>query len=288
MSDSGMNESYRDENSMDLRYVSIILPTYNRAYSIRRSIESILWQTYPYWELLVIDDGSADHTAEIVAEIASSDSRVHYYRQPRNRGVAAARNEGIRRAQYEFVAFQDSDDIWRDDKLEKQMKVFEDQPRVGMVYCAFEGEKQDGTRVRVPDSSIGVENLQGNMYKLLLQRNVIGAPTAVIRRECLDRAGGLDETLTCLEDWELFLRIARECEIGYAEEILLTIDIHNSGVSSRVGSYFQARCMMVAQHKAALLEFGIFQQTVEQILMMARDAGVMDQVAQMLQSMLAV
>lgn len=273
---------------MDLRYVSIILPTYNRAHSIRRSIESILRQTYPHWELLVIDDGSADHTAEIMAEIVSSDSRVHYYRQPHNRGAAAARNEGIRQAQYEFVAFQDSDDIWKDDKLEKQMKVFEDQPRVGMVYCAFEGEKQDGTRVRIPESSISVEDLQGNMYGLLLQRNVIDAPTVVIRKECLDRAGGFDETLTCLEDWELFLRIAREYEIGYAADTFLISDIHNSGVSSRVGGYFQARCMMVVQHKAALLEFGIFQQTVEQILMMAQDAGVMDQVAQMLQSMLTV
>lgn len=272
---------------MDEKYVSIILPTYNRAHSIRRSIESILRQTYPHWELLVIDDGSTDHTEEIVAEIAASDSRVRYYRQPQNRGVAAARNEGIRQAQYEYIAFQDSDDVWEEDKLEKQMRVFDDRPQVGMVYCAFEGEKQDGTIIRIPDNSMGIENLQGNMYRLLLQRNVIDAPTVVIRKECLDKVGGFDETLTCLEDWELFLRIAKEFEIGYAADALLISDIHNSGVSSRVGGYFQARCAMIVKHKAALLEYGIFQQTVEQMLIIAKDAGVLEQAAQMLQSMLA-
>lgn len=272
---------------MDEKYVSIILPTYNRAHSIRRSIESIVRQTYPHWELLVIDDGSADRTEEIVIEIAASDERVHYYRQPQNRGVAVARNEGIKCARYEYIAFQDSDDVWKEDKLEKQMRVFDDWPQVGMVYCSFEGEKQDGTKVRIPNSSMGIENLQGNMYRLLLQRNVIDAPTVVIRKECLDNVGVFDETLICLEDWELFLRVAKDYEIGYAADTLLLSDIHNSGVSSRVGGYFQTRCMMIVQHKAALLEYGIFQQTVEQMLVMAKEAGVLEQAAQMLQSMLA-
>lgn len=272
---------------MGEKYVSIILPTYNRAHSIRRSIESIRRQTYPHWELLVVDDGSTDRTEEIVAEIAASDARIHYYRQLQNRGVAAARNEGIRQARYDFIAFQDSDDVWKEEKLSKQMRVFDEKPRVGMVYCAFEGEKQDGTKIQIPDGSMGIENLQGNMYRLLLQRNVIDAPTVVIRKECLEKTGGFDETLTCLEDWELFLRIAREYEIGYAEDALLISDIHNTGVSSRVGGYFQARCVMVVRHKAALLEYGLFQQTVEQILLMAKDAGVLEQVAQMIQSMLA-
>lgn len=277
----------RRDADLDEKYVSIILPTYNRAHSIVKSIESILHQTYPYLELLVIDDGSSDHTEEIVTEIAASDSRVCYYKQPQNRGVAAARNEGIRQAQYGYIAFQDSDDVWKEDKLEKQMRVFDDQPKIGMVYCPFEGEKQDGTKVRIPSSSMGIENLQGNMYRLLMQRNVIDAPTVVIRKECLDKVGGFDETLTCLEDWELFLRIAKEYEIGYAADTFLISDIHNSGVSSRVGGYFQARCMMIVKHKTALLEYGIFQQTVEQILMMAKEAGALEQVARMMQSMLA-
>lgn len=277
----------RCDADMDRKYVSVILPTYNRARSIRGSMESILRQTYPHWELLVIDDGSTDHTEEIVSEIAGLDPRVHYHGQSQNRGVAAARNEGIRQARYEYIAFQDSDDIWKEDKLERQMRVFDEQPQVGMVYCAYEGTRQDGVTVQVPDRFIEIKNLQGNLYRQLLQQNVIGGPTAVIRRECLDNVGGFDETLTCLEDWELFLRIAQRYEIGYAEGPLLAADIHEGGVSSRVGGYFQARCMMVVQHRAALLEYGIFQQTVEQILMTAKDAGVLEKVAQMMQNMLA-
>lgn len=272
---------------MGEKYVCIILPTYNRAHSIRKSIESILRQTYPYWELLVIDDGSEDHTEEIVDKIVSSDSRVHYYRQSKNRGVAAARNEGIRQAQHEYIAFQDSDDIWKEDKLDKQMRVFDEQPQVGMVYCAYKGVRQDGVTVQVPDSSIAIENLQGNLYRQLLQRNVIGGPTVVMRKECIDKVGAFDETLTCLEDWELFLRIAESYEIGYVKECLLIANINEGGVSSRVGGYFQARCMMIVRHKGALLEYGIFQRTVEQMFVMAKDAGVLEQVARMLQGMLA-
>lgn len=267
--------------------VSIILPTYNRAYCIERAVNSILSQTYSDWELLVIDDGSEDDTERIVAGIAASDARVHYHRQPVNRGVAAARNEGIRQARHKYIAFQDSDDIWKRDKLEKQMRVFAENPNVGLVYCTYEGTKQDGTVVKVPDSSGGADHLRGSLYELLLQRNVIGAPTVVLRRECIEKNGMFDENLTCLEDWELFLRIARKEEIGYVEEVLLTADIHDSGVSSQVGGYFQARCMMIAMHRGALVEYGIFDRAVEQVLMMAQEAGVMQPVARMMQMMLS-
>lgn len=280
------------EAIMEEKYVSIVLPTYNRAHSILKSVESILRQTYPYWELLVIDDGSTDNTKEIIADIAASDTRVRYFGQLQNRGVSAARNEGIRQAQYEYIAFQDSDDIWKEDKLQKQMRIFEDNPEVGMVYCSYEGIKADGTRVVVPDVSVGVQNLQGRMYDRLLLGNVIGGPTAVIRKDCLEKCQVegqyFDENLTCLEDWELFLRIARHSELGFAAEPLLTADIHEGGVSSRVGGYFHARCVMVARHKEALLKYGIFNQAVEQILMMAKHMGVFDQVGQMLQQMLSM
>lgn len=269
------------------KYVSIVLPTYNRAYSILKSIESVLQQTYQYWELLVIDDGSTDNTREIVAAIVASDARVHYYRQPSNKGVAAARNEGIRQAKYEYIAFQDSDDIWKENKLEKQMKLFEDKPEIGMVYCSYEGVKADGTKVMIPDLSVGIHNLQGWMYSRLLIGNVIGGPTAVVRKACLEecqiQGQFFDENLTCLEDWELFLRVAKKFEMGFVAEPLLIADIHEGGVSSRVGGYFHAKCVMVARHKEAMLEYGIFNQVVEQIFVMAKQAGILEQVMKMLE-----
>lgn len=269
-----------------MRQVSIILPTYNRAHCIKRAVDSVLCQTYPHWELLVVDDGSTDNTEEVIAAYAASDERVRYCGQSFNRGVSAARNEGIRQVRYDYIAFQDSDDVWHEDKLEKQMRIFEENPDAGLVYCAVQGTKQDGSPVRIPDNSMERQFLRGNLYQLLLQGNVIGAPAVVMRKECAVQCGGFDETLSCLEDWELFLRIAKVYEIGYADEALVDADFHDGGVSSHAGGYFQARCQMIVMHKRALLEYGLFNQVVERVFLMAKEAGVFEQVAKMLQSML--
>lgn len=274
------------KRGLSMEQISIILPTYNRAYCISRSVESVLDQTYLAWELLVVDDGSTDDTEKIVAAYAETDERVHYHRQVHNRGVSAARNEGIRQAHYEYIAFQDSDDIWRKDKLEKQMEVFKECSKTGLVYCAMQGTGQDGSEIRIPSNEIDQQLLQGNLYGLLLQGNVIGAPTVVVRRECLQKCGGFDESLSCLEDWELFLRIAESYEIGYVDETLVDADFHDGGVSSHAGGYFQARCQMIATHKAALMEYGLFNQVVGRMLMMARETGALEQVGRMLENML--
>lgn len=270
-----------------MEQVSIILPTYNRAHCIGTAVESIISQTYPAWELLVVDDGSTDDTEEIVAGYAACDDRVRYYRQPQNRGVSAARNEGIRLARFDYIAFQDSDDVWHPDKLEKQIRIFAKRPETGLVYCAIRGTRQDGSPVRIPDAAMDRGLLQGNLYRLLLQGNVIDCPAAVIRRSCTEKCGMFDDTLTCLEDWELFLRIAAEYEIGYVDEALVDSDIHNEGVSSHAGGYFAARCRMIALHRKALLEYGLFDGVVERMLLLAKDAGVLEQVAKMLQNLLA-
>ncbi len=264
--------------------VSIVLPTYNRANSILRAVESVLSQTYPEFELLIIDDGSTDNTGQVISEIR--DERVRYFEQPVNRGVSAARNEGIRLAAYDYIAFQDSDDFWLPDKLEKQMKVFTEKPEAGLVYCTLEGTRADGTRIVMPSPSMPMADKAGNIYERLLKGNIIGAPAAVVRRACLEKVGIFDETLQCLEDWELFLRIAKEYEIGFVEEALLLADIHDGGVSSHVGGYFHTRCLMVARHKEGLLHYGIFNQVVEQILLMAQEEGILPQVAAILEGCL--
>lgn len=269
-----------------MRGVSVILPTYNRAHCIERAVNSVLCQTYPQWELLVVDDGSTDNTQEIIAAYAASDERVRYYRQMPNRGVSAARNEGIRQARYDYIAFQDSDDVWHADKLEKQMRIFEENPDAGLVYCAMQGTRQDKSAVLIPDHTIDRQFLHGNLYRLLLQGNVIGAPAVVMRKECVEQCGGFDEALSCLEDWELFLRIAKVYEIGYADEALVDADFHEGGVSSRAGGYFQSRCQMIAMHKGALLEYGLFNQVAERVLLAAKEAGALEQVAKILENML--
>lgn len=115
--------------------VSVILPTYNRAHLLERAIQSVLDQTYPDFEIIVVDDASIDNTVNIIKGIINE--RIRYIRHEKNKGAAAARNTGIKLAKGKYIAFQDSDDEWLRDKLEKQIKIFETvSPEVGVVYTS--------------------------------------------------------------------------------------------------------------------------------------------------------
>ena len=109
-----------------MELVSIIMPSYNCEKYIEESIQSVINQTYPNWELLVVDDCSTDHTAEIIRRCSELDSRVHGYYLKENSGAAAARNFAIERAKGEYMAFLDSDDLWDPEKLEKQVSFMEE------------------------------------------------------------------------------------------------------------------------------------------------------------------
>lgn len=264
-----------------MEHVSIIIPTYNRADVIETSIQSVLNQTYDSFELLIVDDGSKDNTADVIASI--NDSRIKYIRMPENKGVAAARNEGIRRASYEYIAFQDSDDYWKEEKLEKQMAYFTSKPEAALLYCPYECQKADGTIINVPDYNIPLSEKQGDIYRYMLCRNTIGTPSVLLRKDCLGQSGLFCENLTCLEDWELFLRISRDYEIAFQDESLVKVNLSADGVSHNISGYYEARCYMAALHKDALLGYGIFSDVIKSILESAEQLGILQQVSKILQ-----
>src|SRR5579863_7279546 len=113
--------------------VSIIIPTFNRAYCIRHTVDSVVAQTHANWEVLIVDDGSTDGTRELIASTYSHDPRIRYLYQP-NAGVSHARNTGIAESHGEFVAFLDSDDVWKPWKLAVQLACLAGQPEIGMVW----------------------------------------------------------------------------------------------------------------------------------------------------------
>src|SRR5436305_1747451 len=117
--------------------VSVIVPTFNRAYCIRRTIDSVLNQTYPNWELVIVDDGSTDNTAQLIATDYAHDTRIKYFHQ-QNQGVTAARNKGISLAQGDYVAFLDSDDTWKPWKLQLQLACMQHCPNIGMIWTDME------------------------------------------------------------------------------------------------------------------------------------------------------
>ena len=118
--------------------VSVIIPTYNRAKLLPRAIKSVLNQTFKDFEVIIVDDGSTDNTEEVINEFQKHNKRIKYIRHEKNKGAAAARNTGIKIAQGEYIAFQDSDDEWLPNKLEKQMEIFESAPaEIGVVYTDY-------------------------------------------------------------------------------------------------------------------------------------------------------
>lgn len=264
-----------------MKQASIIIPTYNRANVIENSIRSVLNQSYTEYELLVVDDGSTDDTESVIESF--QDERIRYIKLPENKGVAAARNEGIRQAKYDYIAFQDSDDYWKENKLEKQMAFLTKHPEIALLYCPYECKKADGSAIIVPNDSIPMSEKQGNIYEYMLRRNTIGTPSVLLRKECLENSGIFNENLTCLEDWEFFLRISKNYEVAFQNEVLVYVNLSSDGVSHNVSGYYEARCYMIAIHKDALLRYGIFNDVTKDLLESAEKLGILPQISQILQ-----
>lgn len=194
--------------------VSVVMPTYNSVATLRRAIDSVLMQSFQDFELIVVDDGSTDSTPLLIQAYASP--RLRYLRQ-QNKGVAAARNLGMRQARGEFIAFLDSDDEWSRDKLMLQVGLFRrSHPRVGLTYTGV--VNMDGDRVR----NIHTPHHRGYLYPVMLQRNVLHGTSGIMIRRCVpDTVGEFDETLRAISDYEYWLRVSQFYFIDYAPEPLM-------------------------------------------------------------------
>ncbi len=184
--------------------VSVVIPTHNRAGLLARSIESVLAQTFPDLECIVVDDGSTDNTAEVVRGF--QDPRVRLVTLPTNCGLSRARNEGIRAARGEFVAFLDDDDEWLPRKLDMQVARLReaDDPRATVVYCRC--YVHDALTGRTTQTS-GV--YEGDIFGHLLRGWHPPTPSLfMVKRSSLLEVGGFDEGLPCAQDYDLWLRLA--------------------------------------------------------------------------------
>ena len=261
--------------------ISVIIPTYNRAKELKRSVESVRAQTYDNFELIIVDDGSKDNTQEVIASIP--DERIRYIKLEQNRGAAGARNEGVRASKCDLIAFQDSDDIWREEKLERQMEYWRIHPDCGLVYCAYQAHRILEGKI-VDEWVVSAQNGDSKRSLLgqLLRSNSIGTPAMLMKKECFLGAGGFNESLRSLEDWDLALRIAEKYEIGYVNEILLDAYPSQGGISSGIGAYFDGRCRMIAGYRSQMAQEGVFDLAVGELLQKAQKQGVLEAVKKML------
>ena len=195
--------------------VSVIIPSHNAAAYIAQTVASVLAQTMPDLELLLVDDGSTDSTVAIVA--ALGDARVRVMQQA-NGGVCKARNRGIAEARSPFICLLDHDDWWLPNKLQRQLEVLAQQPQAGVAYSSFERWYADPATGLFPppegfDFSATPDDIDADFsgwvhHQFLLDCWMLTS-TSMFRREVFARCGNFDESLPFSEDWDLWLRVAR-------------------------------------------------------------------------------
>lgn len=211
--------------------VSVIIPAYNCAAYLIRALESVAAQNVPKerLEVLVIDDGSTDDTADRIAAFqARGEVALRYVRQS-NAGVAAARNHGLRLARGEVIAFLDADDWWFPSKLARQLPLLAGD--VGLVYCDNVYVDEQGAPIaREPDRANRYR--RGNIELALFCDNFVFTPAPCIRRDCVDRAGFFDERMAVGEDYAYFLRLASCCEADFVVDRLWAYTVRAASLSN--------------------------------------------------------
>jgi len=192
--------------------VSVIVPSYNMAEFLPDAVESALAQSYANLEVLIVDDGSTDHTPEVVRRW-QGDSRVHVHRQA-NGGLSHARNQGIAHTRGALIALLDADDVWEPGKLARQVALFQDRPEVGVVYSGYRRMDRDGR----PLPTALPRMHRGWVSGALLIENFVPASSAVVRRECFQRCGEFDVALKTGEDYDMWLRLSPHYRFDFVSE----------------------------------------------------------------------
>lgn len=204
--------------------VSIITPCYNSSRFISETIESILAQTYPYWELLITDDCSTDDSVEIIERYARKDARVKLFRLERNSGAGVCRNRSIKEAQGRFIAFCDSDDCWLPQKLERQL-AFMLRNQYELTYTSYKTVNEEGR------DKGGVKCLPRLSYTTLLRDNGIGCLTAIYDTARIGKI--YMPAIRKRQDWCLWLSIIKKTTYAYGlGEILAVYRIRKGSVSA--------------------------------------------------------
>lgn len=185
--------------------VSVIIPAFNAADTVRAALVSVQGQSFRRWEALVIDDGSKDCTAEVVASLALADRRIHFHQSPSNRGPSAARNAGLAKAQGEYVMFLDADDWIGKDHISRLVHALRRKPLAGGAYTGYTFVTKDGwSQYRIRPK------LTEPLAQYLAHSCLFAIHACLVKRHLVQEARGFDESLVFGEDWDLWQRLTRQ------------------------------------------------------------------------------
>jgi glycosyltransferase involved in cell wall biosynthesis len=237
--------------------VTVIVPAYNASLTIGATLDSIRAQTHTNLEVLVIDDGSTDDTAEVVLRYASMDRRIRLIRQA-NEGVAAARNRGIAEARAEYLAPIDADDLWRPEKIERQLQALRiGGPRVGLVYCWFALIDEKSRIVSLRHRPVD----EGDVLARMCLGNVVGnGSSALIRRSVALEVGGYDSSLRArqaqgCEDLKFHLQIAARYHFAVVKDHLTGYRRTRRSMSSDAAQMMRSYELVAAEFTEAYPQY---------------------------------
>jgi glycosyltransferase involved in cell wall biosynthesis len=229
---------------------------------LRQAVSSILNQTFQDFEIVLVDDASTDNTPEVVKGLG--DARIKYIRHQVNKGEAAAANTGVASSAGEYIAFLHDDDEWLPAKLNQQVKLLESSPpTVGAVYTGF---LRVDRSTKKPLKQV-IPSKRGNIFAEMAGQNWVGPPsTVVLRRECFERVGLFDESLTIGPDYDMWIRVSEKFHFDYVPEPLTNYSVHGNQVSmnfdllvkgleallNKHGSYFASDSKNYSRRYAAL------------------------------------
>lgn len=205
--------------------ISVVIPTYNREKLIVRSIESVLKQTYKNIEVIVVDDASDDNTKKVVKKI--KDERIKYIKLESNKGACYARNVGIENASGKYVAFQDSDDVFHEDKIEKQYNnLIKNGSDIDFCKLSFYDDD-----VIIPNEKVEESILKGNILDELCRGNFISTQ-AILMKKSVALKYLFDVDMPRFQDFDFIMRLIHDVKISYTKEALVTLFKQNDSISS--------------------------------------------------------
>jgi len=230
--------------------VSIVIPTYNRADTIKKCLDSVLGQTYKNIEVIVVDDGSTDNTEEVVKRFG--DPRIRYISYRTNKGANHARNTGIKRAEGDLIALQDSDDEWHPKKIEKQVEAYlSSTEEYKVIYSSLKSERSGGEFYMPED---WVHPTEGDVRIPTLRGTFVSTATIMVEKGCFEEIGYFDEELPRLQDWDIGIRLSKKYKFKHVDEPLVMHRVSEDSISSNFNSLAQALEIMLEKHRQEFIQ----------------------------------
>jgi len=230
-----------DKSNQLTPLVSVVIPTYNRARFISQSIESVEQQTFKNYEIIVVDDGSNDNTAELLQ--LRYGKKIVYIRKQDNQGLAAARNTGVEAARGKYIAFLDDDDQWLPEKLEMQVVLMQHNPSLGLAYCNAYLVNESNTLIKEIQGS-----KRGYIFDDMLTSNHFGISSVLLQKKVFLETGLFDECLSALEDWDLWIRVSKMYEVDFVNRALVTYRMHSNNMSNNLMNMERSTFMVLDKH----------------------------------------